>query len=64
MLTWLQVNWPKLNPLSYATDGIVETYSRVKKDPMLGPLIKGPGHERGPSNIRLVYAEEGKKRVD
>ncbi|KAL2125495.1 hypothetical protein VTJ04DRAFT_1860 [Mycothermus thermophilus] len=58
----LYVNWPKLNPRPWATEGYHETISRVRKDRILGPLVAR--HERGLSTARYVNAEEGKKRMD
>ncbi|AEO69944.1 484fc109-b113-4163-86d0-546699ebec64 [Thermothielavioides terrestris] len=58
----LYVNWPKLNPRPWATEGYHETISRVRKDRILGPLVAR--HERGLSTARYINAEEGKKRIE
>ncbi|KAK4184477.1 phosphoinositide phosphatase SAC1 [Podospora australis] len=58
----LYVNWPKLNPRPWATEGYHETISRVRKDKILGPLVAR--HERGLSVARYINAEEGKKRIE
>ncbi|KAK3987074.1 phosphoinositide phosphatase SAC1 [Cladorrhinum sp. PSN332] len=58
----LFVNWPKLNPRPWATEGYHETISRVRKDKILGPLVAR--HERGLSVARYINAEEGKKRIE
>lgn len=55
----LQVNWPKLNTPPYAVEGVQDALVKATKDPLLGPLVK---HERGRSDGRLAYLEEGKKR--
>ncbi|EAQ93723.1 hypothetical protein CHGG_01958 [Chaetomium globosum CBS 148.51] len=58
----LYVNWPKLNPRPWATEGYHETITRVRKDKLLGPLVAR--HERGLSTARYINAEEGKKRIE
>ncbi|ROV93383.1 hypothetical protein VMCG_08420 [Cytospora schulzeri] len=58
----LYVNWPKLNPRPYVAEGYQETISKVRKDPLLGPLVAR--HERGLSAARYLNAEEGKKRIE
>lgn len=58
----VQVNWPKLNPRPYVAEGYQETISKVRKDPLLGPLVAR--HERGLSAARYSNAEEGKKRIE
>ncbi|AEO53088.1 hypothetical protein MYCTH_2293961 [Thermothelomyces thermophilus ATCC 42464] len=58
----LYVNWPKLNPRPWATEGYHETINRVRKDRILGPLVAR--HERGLSTARYINAEEGKKRIE
>ncbi|KAK1752579.1 phosphoinositide phosphatase SAC1 [Echria macrotheca] len=58
----LYVNWPKLNPRPWATEGYHETISKVRKDKILGPLVAR--HERGLSTARYINAEEGKKRIE
>ncbi|KAK0735067.1 SacI homology domain-containing protein [Lasiosphaeria miniovina] len=58
----LYVNWPKLNPRPWATEGYHETINKVRKDRLLGPLVAR--HERGLSTARYINAEEGKKRIE
>ncbi|KAF2140895.1 uncharacterized protein K452DRAFT_351625 [Aplosporella prunicola CBS 121167] len=59
----LYVNWPKLNTPPYAIEGYQDAMSSVSKDPLLGPLVAR--HERGKSDARLAYLEEGnKKRIE
>lgn len=56
------MNWPKLNPLPWATEGYQEAISSVRNDKVIGQLINRP--ERGASNARLGHLEEGKKRIE
>jgi hypothetical protein len=56
------VNWPKLNPRPWATEGVQETISKVRKNKIMGPLVAR--HERGLSTARYLNAEEGKKRIE
>ncbi|RYP13392.1 hypothetical protein DL767_010750 [Monosporascus sp. MG133] len=58
----LYVNWPKLNPRPWATEGYQDAISNVRKDKLLGPLVAR--HERGLSTARYLNAEEGKKRIE
>jgi phosphatidylinositol 4-phosphatase len=57
-----QVNWPKLNVPPWATEGYQESLQHAMKTPVLGSFIKG--HERGKSESRVGFMEEGKKRVE
>lgn len=57
----LYVNWPKLNPLSTASEGYNHTLDDVRNDKVLGGFMK---HERGVSTARMSYLEEGKKRIE
>ncbi|KAB8290487.1 hypothetical protein EYC80_010917 [Monilinia laxa] len=59
----LYVNWPKLNPRPWATEGYNEAISNVRKDKLVGGLITTK-HERGLSTARYANAEEGKKRIE
>lgn len=56
------MNWPKLIPLSWATEGYNEVINKVRKDKVVGPLVAR--HERGLSTARFLSAEEGKKRIE
>ena len=58
-----QVNWPKLNRLPWAIESVQDALSNVQHNPVVGPLI-GTRHERGKSDARLGYMEEGKKRIE
>ncbi|KAI1404879.1 putative SAC1 protein [Hypoxylon fuscum] len=58
----LYVNWPKLNPRPWATEGYQDAISKVRKDALLGPFVAR--HERGLSTARYLNAEEGKKRIE
>jgi hypothetical protein len=58
----LYVNWPKLNPRPWATEGYHEAISNIRKDKIMGPLVAR--HERGLSTARYTNAEEGKKRIE
>lgn len=59
----LKVNWPKLNPKPFATEGYSEHFSKARKDSLLGPFVAR--HERGLSTARYLNAEEGaKKRIE
>ncbi|CAJ2499918.1 Uu.00g027710.m01.CDS01 [Anthostomella pinea] len=58
----LYVNWPKLNPRPWATEGYQETIGKVRKDKLIGSLVAK--HERGLSTARYLNAEEGKKRIE
>lgn len=60
--TCLQVNWPRLNPLSYAVDGYADNFSKARKDKVIGSFVAR--HERGLSTARFINAEEGKKRIE
>lgn len=58
----LQVNWPKLNPRPFATEGYNEHFAKARKDAVLGSFVAK--HERGLSTARYLNAEEGKKRIE
>ncbi|KAI1378813.1 putative SAC1 protein [Hypoxylon crocopeplum] len=58
----LYVNWPKLNPRPWATEGYQDAITKVRKDKLLGPFVAR--HERGLSTARYLNAEEGKKRIE
>jgi hypothetical protein len=59
----LYVNWPKLNPKPFATEGYSEHFSKARKDSLLGSFVAK--HERGLSTARYLNAEEGaKKRIE
>jgi phosphatidylinositol 4-phosphatase len=58
----LQVNWPKLNPRPWATEGYHEHMTKARKDSVVGSFV--PKHDRGLSVARYLNAEEGKKRIE
>ncbi|KAF2198797.1 phosphoinositide phosphatase-like protein [Delitschia confertaspora ATCC 74209] len=58
----LYVNWPKLNRLPHAVESLNDAMSHVERNPVVGSLVGG--HERGRSEARLGYLEEGKKRIE
>ncbi|CZT44586.1 probable synaptojanin-1 [Rhynchosporium secalis] len=58
----LYVNWPKLNPRPWATEGYNEAINAVRKDKVIGSFVAR--HERGLSTARYTNAEEGKKRIE
>ncbi|PSS15310.1 hypothetical protein M430DRAFT_20606 [Amorphotheca resinae ATCC 22711] len=58
----LYVNWPKLNPRPWATEGYQEAISNVRKDKVIGNLVTR--HDRTLSTARYTNAEEGKKRIE
>ncbi|KAG6160833.1 hypothetical protein E4U47_001003 [Claviceps purpurea] len=58
----LYVNWPRLNPRSFAVDGFSEHLTRARKDALIGGFVAR--HERGLSAARYSSAEEGKKRIE
>jgi len=51
-----------LNPPPWAVDGIQDALAKVRNEPIIGPFVAK--HGRGKSDARLVYLEEGKKRVE
>ena len=57
-----QVNWPKLNPRPWATEGYNDAINAVRKDKVIGGFVAR--HERGLSTARYTNAEEGKKRIE
>ncbi|KAJ9656449.1 Phosphoinositide phosphatase sac1 [Coniosporium apollinis] len=58
----LYVNWPKLNTPPHAIESYQDALSRVRTAPVIGTLVGR--HERGKSEARLGYLEEGKKRIE
>ncbi|KAI0999242.1 Phosphatidylinositol-3-phosphatase [Podosphaera aphanis] len=58
----LYVNWPKLNPKPWVTEGYQEACSKARKDIIIGSLVTR--HERGLSTTKYTNAEEGKKRIE
>ncbi|ORX98292.1 phosphoinositide phosphatase-like protein [Clohesyomyces aquaticus] len=60
----LYVNWPKLNKLPWAVESVQDAMAHVQSHPVVGPLVGTSRHERGKSDARLGYLEEGKKRIE
>ncbi|KMP07004.1 synaptojanin-2 [Coccidioides immitis RMSCC 2394] len=60
----LYVNWPKLNTPTAAVDGYQDALHRAHSDRVIGRFIPAARHQRGFSNVRLGYMEEGKKRIE
>ncbi|KAJ9223316.1 hypothetical protein DTO169C6_4362 [Paecilomyces variotii] len=60
----LYVNWPKLNTPAAASEGYQDALIQARSDPVIGKLLSGRRHQRGYSNVRLGYMEEGKKRIE
>lgn len=60
----LQVNWPKLNTPVAGAEGYQDAFLKARSDPVVGHWIPAKRHQRGQSNARLVYLEEGKSRIE
>jgi phosphatidylinositol 4-phosphatase len=64
----LYVNWPKLRPPPFATEGYQEAMARAHKDKIVGPLLSAATERekraRHSSISRMGYMEEGKKRIE
>jgi hypothetical protein len=58
----VQVNWPKLNPRPWGTEAYEEALGHARKLHLVGPFVKK--HERGKSDARMGFMEEGKKRIE
>ncbi|KAI9807883.1 MAG: hypothetical protein M1825_005189 [Sarcosagium campestre] len=58
----LYVNWPKLNPPQWASEGYNEALTSARKDRVVGPFVNR--QQRGASNARISHLEEGKKRIE
>jgi hypothetical protein len=56
------VSWPKLNPRPWATEAYEDALGRARQEPVIGTFVKT--HERGKSDARLGFMEEGKKRIE
>lgn len=56
-----QVNWPKLAPRPYATEGYNEQILKASKDPVIGSFVPRK-HQRGASVVQYRRAEEGSKQ--
>ncbi|PYH36371.1 putative phosphoinositide phosphatase (Sac1) [Aspergillus neoniger CBS 115656] len=60
----LYVNWPKLNTPTAGSEGYQDALIKARSDPIVGQLLPARRHQRGYSNARLVYLEEGKTRIE
>ncbi|EFQ99829.1 secretory defect recessive suppressor [Nannizzia gypsea CBS 118893] len=60
----LYVNWPKLNTPAAGAEGYAEALRRASKDKLIGDFVPTMGRQRGVSNARLGFMEEGKKRIE
>jgi hypothetical protein len=63
-LTHRQVNWPKLNTPAAAAEGYQDALIHARSDQVIGRWLPNQRHQRGFSNARLGYLEEGKKRIE
>ncbi|CAI7626935.1 unnamed protein product [Penicillium pancosmium] len=60
----LYVNWPKLNTPVAGAEGFQDAMIKARNDPVIGQWLPSKRHQRGVSNARLVFLEEGKTRVE
>lgn len=60
----LYVNWPKLNTPTAGSEGYQDALIKARSDPIVGQLLPARRHQRGYSNARLVFLEEGKTRIE
>ncbi|OJJ02388.1 hypothetical protein ASPVEDRAFT_41886 [Aspergillus versicolor CBS 583.65] len=60
----LYVNWPKLNTPPAGAEGYQDALIKARSDPVIGQLLPSRKHQRGLSNARLGFLEEGKTRVE
>lgn len=60
----LYVNWPKLNTPSAGAEGYQDALVKARSDPLIGHWIPIKRHQRGYSNARLGFLEEGKTRIE
>jgi hypothetical protein len=58
----MQVNWPKLIPRPWGTEAFEEALGHARHEPVIGSFVRT--HERGKSDARLGFMEEGKKRIE
>jgi hypothetical protein len=59
-----QVNWPKLNTPTAASEGYQDALASARADQVVGRFLPAKRHQRGASSARLGYLEEGKKRLE
>ncbi|CEJ55463.1 Putative Phosphoinositide phosphatase [Penicillium brasilianum] len=60
----LYVNWPKLNTPIAGAEGYQDALIKARTDPIIGQWLPSRRHQRGISNARLVFLEEGKTRIE
>ncbi|KAJ5128738.1 hypothetical protein N7526_006904 [Penicillium atrosanguineum] len=60
----LYVNWPKLNTPVAGAEGYQDAMIKARSDPIIGNWLPNRRHQRGISNARLVFLEEGKTRIE
>ncbi|KAJ5675602.1 Phosphoinositide phosphatase SAC1 [Penicillium macrosclerotiorum] len=60
----LYVNWPKLNTPVAGAEGYQDALIKARSDPIVGQWLPTKRHQRGISNARLVFLEEGKTRIE
>ncbi|KAL4754179.1 hypothetical protein BDW72DRAFT_166906 [Aspergillus terricola var. indicus] len=60
----LYVNWPKLNTPAAGSEGYQDALIKARSDPVIGQLLPSRRHQRGYSNARLGFLEEGKTRIE
>ncbi|KAL4869421.1 hypothetical protein BDV12DRAFT_81658 [Aspergillus spectabilis] len=60
----LYVNWPKLNTPAAGSEGYQDALIKARSDPVVGQLLPSRKHQRGYSNARLGFLEEGKTRIE
>ncbi|KAJ5891697.1 Phosphoinositide phosphatase SAC1 [Penicillium subrubescens] len=60
----LYVNWPKLNTPVAGAEGYQDAIVKARSDPIIGQWLPSRRHQRGISNARLVFLEEGKTRIE
>jgi hypothetical protein len=58
------VNWPKLNTPIAGAEGYQDAIVKARSDPIIGQWLPSRRHQRGISNARLVFLEEGKTRIE
>lgn len=59
-----QVNWPKLNTPAAGSEGYQDAMIKARTDPIVGQFLPVRRHQRGYSNARLGFLEEGKTRIE
>ncbi|KAL4890967.1 SacI homology domain-containing protein [Aspergillus ambiguus] len=60
----LYVNWPKLNTPAAGSEGYQDALIKARTDPIVGKFLPVRRHQRGYSNARLGFLEEGKTRIE